>query len=399
MKQLYFLLILTLSFGVYSQGVFTYNFDAKTDGGFKTAIDASESSWQVTNGGGTTNALAGYVGVLGNASTSNAGCIVMPGDKLPKLTEQVPTNDNNTWKKTYTSNLYTQRFPNTVKAATTPLNITGKVHFSVALRGYQITEGSGNEYEFKLRAMPDQRVIAAIKLQEDPNNAGSVRFVGNIFNGEGSNNWQGAQKTAGTLKASTASTATVLGVTVDLTAGTWEFWTNTPGSIDDLVSAGDGQSGNFGSNGTTALPTGTAIDHMQFVVKYPCGGVGTNKVTQTTDGSEPADPASPSGNVGDDDYLIVDQIKVSAPNYVNTLSIDDFADDNSFNIYPNPADNFIVLQNAKVGDKVDLFDVVGKKVKSFNVESESQQMDISDLKTGVYFARSNQQEAIKIIKR
>ena len=85
MKQLYFLLILTLSFGVYSQGVFTYNFDAKTDGGFKTAIDANESSWQVGSDG-TTNALAGYVGVLGNAAPSNAGCIVMPGDKLPKLT-------------------------------------------------------------------------------------------------------------------------------------------------------------------------------------------------------------------------------------------------------------------------------------------------------------------------
>jgi len=41
----------------------------------------------------------------------------------------------------------------------------------------------------------------------------------------------------------------------------------------------------------------------------------------------------------------------------------------------------------------------GKKVKSFNVESEIQQMDISELKTGVYFARSNQQQAIKIIKR
>ena len=396
MKQLYFLLILTLSFGVYSQGVFTYNFDAKTDGGFKTAIDASESSWQVGSSG-TTNALAGYVGVLGNAAPSNAGCIVMPGDKLPKLS--VSGANTNNWKKTYTSNLYTARFPNTTKTATTPLNITGKVHFSVALQGYQITEGSGNQYEFKLRAMPNARVIAAIKLQEDPTNAGSVRFVGNIFNEQGSNNWQGAQKTAGTLKASTATTPTVLGVTVDLDNGTWEFWTNTPGSIDDLVSAGGGQNGTFGSNGTTALPDGTAIDHMQFVVKYPCGGAGTNQVTQTTDGTEPADPASPSGNVGADDYLIVDQIKVSAPNYVNTLSIDDFADDNSFNIYPNPADNYIVLQNAKVGDKVDLFDVVGKKVKSFNVESEIQQMDISELKTGVYFARSNQQEAIKIIKR
>ena len=32
-------------------------------------------------------------------------------------------------------------------------------------------------------------------------------------------------------------------------------------------------------------------------------------------------------------------------------------------------------------------------------DTESQQLDISDLKTGVYFARSNQLEAIKIIKR
>ena len=38
MKQLYFLLILTLSFGVYSQGVFTYNFDVTNNTvGFKTA--------------------------------------------------------------------------------------------------------------------------------------------------------------------------------------------------------------------------------------------------------------------------------------------------------------------------------------------------------------------------
>jgi nitrous oxidase accessory protein NosD len=78
--------------------------------------------------------------------------------------------------------------------------------------------------------------------------------------------------------------------------------------------------------------------------------------------------------------------------------VDEFMQ-SSFSVYPNPADNYIVLQNAIVGDKVVLFDVVGKKVKSFNVESESQQMDISELKTGVYFARSNQQEAIKIIKR
>ena len=40
MKHLYLLLIFTLSFSVYSQGIFTYNFDDINNGlGFKTAID------------------------------------------------------------------------------------------------------------------------------------------------------------------------------------------------------------------------------------------------------------------------------------------------------------------------------------------------------------------------
>jgi mRNA-degrading endonuclease HigB of HigAB toxin-antitoxin module len=73
--------------------------------------------------------------------------------------------------------------------------------------------------------------------------------------------------------------------------------------------------------------------------------------------------------------------------------------EDSFAIYPNPADNFVILQNAKIGDNVTLFDVVGKQLRSFTVESESQQVDISDLNSGVYFASFNQQETIKILKK
>ena len=82
MKQLYFLLILTLSFGVYSQGIFTYNFDDNA-AGVKTAIDASESSW----GGSTTGdnnqkpAAAGYMGVIGTDAnpTLYPGCMTHQG--------------------------------------------------------------------------------------------------------------------------------------------------------------------------------------------------------------------------------------------------------------------------------------------------------------------------------
>jgi hypothetical protein len=93
---------------------------------------------------------------------------------------------------------------------------------------------------------------------------------------------------------------------------------------------------------------------------------------------------------------------VSGPNYIDTVnytaSVGDFMEE-SFAIYPNPADNFVILQNAKIGDNVTLFDVVGKQLRSFTVESESQQVDISDLNSGVYFASFNQQETIKILKK
>ena len=367
MKQLYFLLILTLSFGVYSQGIFTYNFDdTNNDLGFKTAIDASESSW----GGDSTGDAnqrpnqAGYMGTIGTDAdpTLYPGCVNAPGNKA-----------NNA--------IYSQRYPNTTTvtnagvardpAKSLGLN-TGKVHLSVALQAWKITNGSGNELEVRLQNSDAKRLISVRIQQHKVNNApvdNQLRFVGVTYN----NTTGGQQKTAGLFPVgSENTTAMVLGATIDFDAGTWEFWTDAPGASAGLETTQGGISGEFGGTGTNTLSiSDQTVDNLTIMVK---------------------------GNNGADDYFIIDQIKVSAPNYVNTLTVNEF-EQSSLAIYPNPADNFVVLQNAKVGDKLDLFDVVGKKVRSFNVESESQQLDISDLKTGVYFARSNQLEAIKIIKR
>ena len=381
MKQLYFLLILTLSFGVYSQGVFTYNFDVATNNaGFKTALDANDSTWGGDPNGAANQkpAAAGYMGVIGvGATTANGaeapGCVLIPGSKLPNAT-------------TSSTNIYTQRYPNTTtNGGAASLNLSsGKVHFSIALQGWNLTSNSNNKLTFKFRDA-NTNVVAALTLREDPNNAGQAQLIGNVYDATAN----GLQRSAGHFGANSlvSTTPVVLGITIDFDLDTWEFWATEPGSVAGFTYSGyAARTGTFGATDTnTTSIAGVSVDHLTIVVQRPAGGTG-----------------SAVGTVGTADYWLLDQIKIHAPNYVDTVnytaSVDEFMQ-SSFSVYPNPADNYIVLQNAKVGDKVDLFDVVGKKVKSFNVESEIQQMDISELKTGVYFARSNQQETIKFIKK
>ena len=383
MKHLYFLLILTLSFGVHSQGVFTYNFDVTTnDVGFKTAMDAADSTWggvSTTNGGAAnqTPGAAGYMGVIGVAATTEngfeaPGCVLIPGSKLPLGSGS--------------TNIYTQRYPNTTtNGGAASLNLSsGKVHFSIALQGWNLTSNSNNKLTFKFRDA-NANVVAALTLREDPNKAGQAQLIGNVYNATAN----GQQKSAGHFGANSlvSTTSVVLGITIDYVQDTWEFWATEPGSVAGFTYSGyAARTGTFGATGTsTTSIAGVTVDHLTVVVQRPAGGTG-----------------SAVGTVGTADYWLLDKLKIHAPNYVDTVnytaSVDEFMQ-SSFSVYPNPADNYIVLQNAIVGDKVDLFDVVGKQLRSFTVESESQQMDISELKTGVYFARSNQQEAIKIIKR
>ena len=71
----------------------------------------------------------------------------------------------------------------------------------------------------------------------------------------------------------------------------------------------------------------------------------------------------------------------------------------SFNIYPSPADDFIFIENLSIDSKVDLFNVVGKKIKSFEIESHNQRLDINGLNSGVHFVKVDDKSAAKFIKR
>ena len=376
MKHLYLLIIFTISFSIYSQNtgsVFTYNFDAKPDGTFITAIDEDESSWPGTK------AQAGYVGVLGVADPNNSGAIKCPKDSGAS---GLPKPDGSTA-------YYTQRYPNTTKDTIPSLDvdISSVVHYSVAFKGWQITNGSNNQFQFNMKDSSN-KMIACIKIEQAKSDGvfvdDQVRIVGSLYKG----NNAGQQVSAGHfgVGSSTNSTPVNVGITIDYVNDTWAFWTGSPGNTDGFAGTYGGVTGSFGTSGTLSV-AGIIPDFISMGFRRPAGGgSGT--------GANPGE-----GTVGTEDYIIIEQVKVHQGEYVNTLSVDNSVDGISFNIYPNPADDFIFIENLSVDSKVELFNVVGKNIKTFEIESHNQRLNISGLNSGVYFVKVDDKAAAKFIKR
>lgn len=244
---------------------------------------------------------------------------------------------------------------------------SGKVHMSVAFKSWKLTAGTGNNIQLKLRDA-NNKSIATLKLEENRVNnnpdGDKSRIIGNVWN----NTTNGKQFQGGHFGPSslTYSTPKNIGITIDFVNNSYEFWVDSPTS-------GANFSYDFGSRSgsiPTSLATAT-IDHLQIV-------------TIVSEGSG--------------DNFVIDQIKISTGDYVNTLSFDGVLDQ-SFSLYPNPAQDFIVINNANIDDNVNIFDVVGKRVMSFKIETKNQHLDIIDLKSGLYFLRLNNSQAIKLLKK
>jgi hypothetical protein len=79
----------------------------------------------------------------------------------------------------------------------------------------------------------------------------------------------------------------------------------------------------------------------------------------------------------------------------NPLSINS-AESRANKVYPNPANNFITVDLNKA-KHLDVLDFSGKVVKSVDMTSASEKIDISDLESGTYFIQS-EDETERIIK-
>jgi len=183
---------------------------------------------------------------------------------------------------------------------------------------------------------------------------------------------------------------------------------------------------------TLKLVNNSANNRIQIVHPKPDGSLRykavdiepntTNTATQTVDVlmEDSGDDTMWSGEVGELTFLVknwdesadngdgtygayigVDQtgsIEFEEYSTSFTASLDDTLN-NNIHIYPNPAQDYVFIDNANIDDNVNVFNVVGKRVMSFKIETENQAVDITDLKSGIYFLRLNNGLATKLLKK
>ncbi len=68
-------------------------------------------------------------------------------------------------------------------------------------------------------------------------------------------------------------------------------------------------------------------------------------------------------------------------------------------IYPNPAENYFIAENAVINDNLEIFNVGGKLIKTQTIHSVNEKIDIEELNRGIYFVRVNDREAVRLIKK
>ena len=82
-------------------------------------------------------------------------------------------------------------------------------------------------------------------------------------------------------------------------------------------------------------------------------------------------------------------------------SINENDQNNLTQVYPNPATDFVNFKSANTIEKITLFNVLGEKVLSKEVNAQNFDMDISILIPGSYFAKlysKGQSQTIKLVK-
>ena len=107
---------------------------------------------------------------------------------------------------------------------------------------------------------------------------------------------------------------------------------------------------------------------------------------------------SPNGSAGEDRCWVDD---IAFPVNSIVLGVESFTEKKDTNIYPNPANNYVIVEGEDI-QEVEILDMVGRKLISHKVDNSSM-IDISDLTSGMYLIRTidvnNNISIQKIIKK
>lgn len=73
--------------------------------------------------------------------------------------------------------------------------------------------------------------------------------------------------------------------------------------------------------------------------------------------------------------------------FTSTVSISSESNSLDIKVFPNPAQNYLMIagENLAKGSKSIIVDALGKKIKEFQLNNSNNKLDISSLKSGVYF--------------
>lgn len=85
----------------------------------------------------------------------------------------------------------------------------------------------------------------------------------------------------------------------------------------------------------------------------------------------------------------------------STVGINESVNMPNFNIYPNPASDFITLEIPDFisGTSIQIVDLTGKIIKIESIQTHTQQIDVSNLSKGLYFIKIQDKQGLYSIKK
>jgi choice-of-anchor B domain-containing protein len=138
---------------------------------------------------------------------------------------------------------------------------------------------------------------------------------------------------------------------------------------------------------TSAISTTNTLNEIAFFDTYPSSNAAQFAGVWNTY------PFYPSGSIIMSDIdtgLFI--VKKSA-----SLSNESFVK-GSFKLSPNPANDIVTIESENDIENIEIFDVVGKKIKSLeNLSLRFNNIDVSDLNSGVYILKVNKSNSLKLI--
>jgi len=131
-----------------------------------------------------------------------------------------------------------------------------------------------------------------------------------------------------------------------------------------------------------------------LIVKSSSGSttaISYNDVAKLTFANEIMTVVSPAGAAGQSFSLATTSLISFGDVTVTPNAINELKGNATINLYPTLAKSNLYLQGAMEGSNASVYSLTGSKVMQINIKSDVENINVSDLKAGIYMLRVNGQ--------